>query len=98
MGASRDASRLRSLVSHPMNDTILAQRRPASTIDLQAFRWGQPLDDRYVHDFSGVRSLFVGNSADTNDWRLALDRIRKSRACPPHILPILLRQLNRANR
>jgi len=57
-----------------MNDTLVAQRPLAPALDLQAFRWSQPVR-RYAHEFAAVQSLFVGNTADTNDWRQALDRI-----------------------
>ena len=76
-----------------MNDTLTAGRRPASIIDLQAFRWSQPLVHRYAQDFPGVRSLFVGNSADTNDWRVALERVTKSRARAPLMGQVVERQL-----
>ena len=80
--------------------TDLVQAPPAreqlfATIDSRAFPWTSPLAAAYAHDFTRVQPLFVGNTANCDDWRATIRRVLRSRKAPPPVTEVLLSQLRR---
>ena len=69
--------------------------RASVPLDSRAFSGTHPLVNSYAHDFSQVRSLFVGNSSDREAWRATIGRVLASRATCGTVAPVVVEQLRR---
>ena len=62
--------------------------RASVPLDSRAFSGTHPLVNSYAHDFSQVRSLFVGDSSNREAWRATIGRVLASRVTLPGPSPL----------